>query len=161
MKLKCASSPDPDGITSYCLKKELANIAEPLFTVFNKSISEGVLPNDWMIAHIIPLFKKGDPQLPSQYRDVSLTSVICKVLERIIRSQMFDYMEKNGIIPICRHGFFPKKLTVTNVIECLNDWTYKYENNVTTDIIYLDYSKCFDKVCHVVNCCLKCQSVCL
>ncbi len=41
-----------------------------------------------------------------------------------------------------------KKSTFTNLLECLNDWTSNLDNNVATDIVYLNYSKCFDKVCH-------------
>lgn len=148
MKLKNSSSPGPDGITSGFLRNVLAHIASPLCKVFNKSLSEGILPEDWKIAYIIPLFKKGDPQQTTQYRPVSLTSIICKVLERIIRIQLLDYMTKNDIIPQCQHGFIPKKSTVTNLLECLDDWTADFDKKVSTDIIYLDYSKCFDKVCH-------------
>jgi hypothetical protein len=147
-KLKGTSSPGPDGITSTFLKNILAYVANPLCKVFNKSITEGVLPKDWKVAYIIPLFKKGDPQLPSQYRPVSLTSIICKVLERIIRSQLLDFVSRNSIIPQCQHGFLPKRSTVTNLIECLDDWTSNFDRNCSTDVIYLDYSKCFDKVCH-------------
>ena len=147
-KLKGTSSPGPDGITSLFLKNTLANIANPLCKIFNKSLSDGTLPQDWKIAYIIPLFKKGDPQLPSQYRPVSLTSIICKVLERIIRSQLLDFMSRNNIIPQCQHGFLPKRSTVTNLLECMDDWTLNFDKNISTDVIYLDYSKCFDKVCH-------------
>ena len=147
-KLRGNSSPGPDGITVLFLKNVIANIAGALCKVYNMSITEGVLPHDWKVAHIIPLFKKGDPQLPLQYRPVSLTSVICKILERIIHSQMLEYIVRNNIIPHCQHGFLPKKSTTTNLLECLNDWTRNYDNNLSTDIIYLDYSKCFDKVCH-------------
>ena len=146
--LKDSSSPGPDGITSYFLKKVVARIAEPLCKVFNVSLSEGILPDEWKVAYIIPLFKKGDPQLASQYRPVSLTSVICKVLERIIRTQMLDFLTINNIIPDCQHGFLPKRSTVTNLLECLNDWTFNFDKNSCTDVVYLDYSKCFDKVCH-------------
>jgi len=148
LKLKGNSSPGPDGITSGFLKNVLALIANPLCKVFQKSIEEGVLPDDWKVAHIIPVYKKGDPQLPSQYRPVSLTSIVCKVLERVVRSQLLKYLERNNIIPHCQHGFLPKKSTVTNLIECLDDWTRNFDNGVSTDIVYLDYSKCFDKVCH-------------
>ncbi len=61
---------------------------------------------------------------------------------------LLDYMLKNSIIPKSQHGFVPKKSTATNLLDCLNDWTSNFDNNVATDIVYLDYSKCFDKVCH-------------
>ena len=147
-KLKSSSSPGPDGITSGFLKKVLAHIANPLCKVFQVSMDEGSLPEEWKVAHIIPLHKKGDSQRPTQYRPVSLTPIICKVLERIIRTQLLNYLTVNDIIPKCQHGFLPKKSTVSNLLECLDDWTSNFDKGIGTDIIYLDYSKCFDKVCH-------------
>jgi len=148
MKLKSNSSPGPDGITSGFLKKVLAHIANPLCKVFQASLDEGVLPDDWKVAHIIPLYKKGDSQRTSQYRPVSVTPIICKVLERVIRVQLLNYLMENNIIPKCQHGFLPRKSTVSNLLECLDDWTSNFDKGISTDIIYLDYSKCFDKVCH-------------
>ncbi len=53
-------------------------------------------------------------------------------------------MLKNSIIPKSQYGFVPKTSTATYLLECLNDWTSNFDNNVATDIVYLDYSKCFD-----------------
>ncbi len=149
-KLKSYSSPGPDGVTGYFLKNILAHIAGPLckVLVFQMSLTEGSVPDDWKTAFILPLHKKGNHQCTSNYRPVSLTSVICKVLERIIRSQLLDYMLDKAIIPSNQHGFVPKKSTVTNLLECLNNWTYNFDHHISTHVVYLDYSKCFDKVCH-------------
>ena len=149
MKLKNNSAPGPDGITVYFLKNTIAQIASPLCMLFNKSLNEGSLPTDWKTAYITPIFKKGDPQKASQYRPVSLTSIVCKILERVIREQLLDYMFRNNIVPKNQHGFLPKRSTVSNLLECLNDWTRNFDDtHAYTDIIYLDYSKCFDTVCH-------------
>ena len=148
MKLKSNSCPGPDGISVFFVKKILAHIANPLCLIYNRSLNEGVLPEDWKQAYIVPIYKKGNPQLASQYRPVSLTSIFCKILERIIRTQLLDFMTRNNVIPENQHGFLPQKSTVTNLLECLDDWTRNFDNNVATDVIYLDYSKCFDKVSH-------------
>ena len=148
LKLKSNSSPGPDGFTPKFVKNVLANIADPLYKVYRKSLAEGQVPDDWKSAHIIPIFKKGDAQLTSQYRPVSLTSIFCKILERIVRPQMLDFMYKNKLIPKDQHGFIPKKSTVTNLLECMDAWTLNMDKGLSTDVIYLDYSKCFDTVCH-------------
>jgi hypothetical protein len=147
-KLKLSSSPGPDGITPLFLKNIIANIAEPLSKLFNVCLSTGHVPIDWKIAHVIPIFKKGNPQLPSNYRPVSLTSILCKVLERVVRKQMISYLFDNDIIPRNQHGFLSKKSTVSNLVECLDRWTNNYDKALQTDIVYLDYSKCFDSVVH-------------
>lgn len=147
-KLKSNSSPGPDGINVFFLKRILAVIVNPLCRVFNVSLNCGVLPEDWKVAHIIPVFKKGDIQKASQYRPISLTSVICKILERVVKEKLLEYILKNNILPYEQHGFIPKKSTVTNLLECLNDWSRSFDNSRSTDVVYLDYSKCFDSVCH-------------
>ena len=147
-KLKLSSSPGPDGITVGFLKNIIAQIANPLCKLYNVSLSNGYIPKDWKIAHVIPIYKKGDAQLPSNYRPVSLTPILCKVLERIVRIQIVSYLFDNGIIPRSQHGFLSKKSTVSNLIECLDKWTENYDRGIQTDVIYLDYSKCFDSVVH-------------
>ena len=57
-------------------------------------------------------------------------------------------MYENNLIPKDQHGFVPKRSTVTNLLECMNLWTLNFDSKLATDIIYLDYSKCFDTVCH-------------
>ena len=61
----------------------------------NVSLQEGIVPFEWKEANIIPLFKKGSRNKYVNYRPVSLTSVICKVLETIIRDHMMDFLIKH------------------------------------------------------------------
>ena len=59
------------------------------------------------------------------------------------------YMLETGIIPKKQNGFVPKKTTVTNLLESLRDRTSSnLDKQISTDVLYLVYSKCFDKVCH-------------
>ena len=146
--LKNDSSSGLDNFTPFFLKNILAYIANPLNKLFNVSLDEGKIPEDWKKASIIPIFKKGDRQNVKNYRPVSLTSTICKILERIIREQLMKYLLDNNIIPSEQHGFMPKKSTMTNLIECMDSWTKNFDIGVQTDVLYLDYSKCFDSVSH-------------
>ena len=63
----------------------------PLARVFNMSLQEGLVPSEWKEANIIPLFKKCSRNKSANYRPVSLTSVICKVLQIIIINRMVDF----------------------------------------------------------------------
>ena len=63
--------------------------------LFNMSVQEGIVPFEWKEANIIPLFKKGSRNKSVNYRPVSLTSVICKLLETIIRDHMMDFLIKH------------------------------------------------------------------
>ena len=62
----------------------LEPISTPLAKVFNLSLEEGIVPSEWKDANITPLFKKGSRNKPENYRPVSLTSVVCKLLETLI-----------------------------------------------------------------------------
>ena len=77
----------------------------PLAHVYNMSLQEGIVPLEWKVANIIPLFKKGSRNKSVNYRPVSLTSVICKVLETIIRDHMMDFLIKHKLINPSQHGF--------------------------------------------------------
>ena len=83
--MKENTSPGVDGISPKILKETLEQISTPLAHVLNMSLQEGVVPFEWKEANIIPLFKKGSRNKSVNYRPVSLTSVICILLETIIR----------------------------------------------------------------------------
>ena len=74
----------PDCISHKMLKSTKSTIVKPLTLLFNRSLSENMFPSFWKIAHVIPLFKKDDPSLVSNYRPVSLLSCVSKIMERII-----------------------------------------------------------------------------
>ena len=84
-------SPGVDGIRPKLLKEIVEQNSTPLVKVFNLSLGEGIVPPEWKEAHITPLFKKGSRNKPDNYRPVSLTSVVCKLLETLIRGQMMEY----------------------------------------------------------------------
>ena len=78
--MKENKSPGVDGLSPKILKETVEQISKPLAHVFNMSLQEGIVPLEWKEANIIPLFKKGSRNKSVDYRPVSLTSVICKLL---------------------------------------------------------------------------------
>ncbi len=81
-------SPDPDGINVYFMKKFRKYLAEPMSFIFRKCLSDGKFPNAWKLAFVKPIFKAGAKNLVSNYRPISLNSVVGKVLERWIYPQL-------------------------------------------------------------------------
>ena len=94
------------------------------------------------------LYKNGDRRLPSNYRPVSLTSVVCKMLERIIKNHLMQYFMQNNLITSRQHGFCPAHSCETQLIHVLDDWISALESGYQVDVIYLDLQKAFDKVPH-------------
>ena len=80
------------------------------------SLKEGIAPFEWKEANIIPLFKKGSRNKSVNYRPVSLTSVICKLLETIIKDHMMDFLIKHKLINPSQHGFLKAKSCLTKFV---------------------------------------------
>ena len=142
-------APGPDGISPFLLKKCTEQVIYPLVLLFRKSLQEGQLPEQWKKASVVPIFKAGSKKSPSNYRPVSLTSRVCKILERIIKKQVTQHLQDKELISPEQHGFVAKKSCLTNLLETLEDCTQILDNNKTSlDIIYCDFRKAFDSVPH-------------
>ena len=85
----------PDGICPHLLKEGAQELSTSLSFMFNKSLQDGVLPIDWTSANITPIFKKGDKHLVNNYRPISLTSIVCKVLEKLIHRSLYPLLESH------------------------------------------------------------------
>ena len=147
-KLKTNKSPGPDMIFPRLLKVAKNEFAKPLTTLFNKSLQLGTMPDDWKLANVTPIYKKGSKSLPSNYRPISLTSVVCKMLETLIRDKLVNHLEENNLLRDTQHGFRSKRSCLTNLLDFLHDVFNLYDDSKAVDIIYLDFQKAFDKVPH-------------
>ena len=114
--MKENKSPGVDRISPKILKETVEQISSPLAHVFNMSLQEGIVPLEWKEANIIPLFQKGSRNKSVNYRPVSLTSVICKLLETIIRDHMMDFLIKHKLINPSQHGFLKARSCLTNLL---------------------------------------------
>ena len=147
-QLKPNKSPGPDSLYPKVLKEIHSEIAKPLTILFNLSISSQQVPASWKDANVIPIFKKGAKNKANNYRPVSLTSVLCKLLESCVKDQLMIYIEQHKIITDEQHGFLPHRSCVTQLLLIINHWTYLLDNNLPIDTLYLDFSKAFDSVPH-------------
>ena len=95
------------------------------------------------------IFKKGSKVKANNYRPISLTSPLVKILESIIRTKIMEYLTDNNIVTHYQHGFVTKKSCFTNLLETFEDWTAAVDQGYGVDVVYLDYSKAFDPVPHL------------
>ena len=137
-----------DGIYPLVLKSTANTCCEPLSYFFQKSFNEKKIPNKWREANITPIFKSGSRMESSNYRPVSLTSVVSKVMERLIQVEILFFLESNSLISSNQHGFRPGKSCITNLIETFDFLSEANKNKMPVDAIFLDFSKAFDTVPH-------------
>ena len=147
-QLKTSTAPGPDGIPSRVLRELAAAICVPICSLFTRSLTSGSIPEDWKLATVVPIFKGGDRQEPSNYRPVSLTSVLCKVLEGLVRDRLMEFLDDTGQLHSAQHGFLPGRSCATQLLTALEDWTQQLENGEAVDVAYLDFRKAFDAVPH-------------
>ena len=142
------SAAGPDGIPASLLINCATEIAPLLKCIFTSSFSKGCIPPSFKRAAIVPIFKSGDKCLPGNYRPISLTSVICKVYERIIRKQVFSFLCDKNCLNDTQHGFRSGRSCLSALLDVYDDVMHMLNRVSTVDMVYLDFAKAFDKVDH-------------
>jgi hypothetical protein len=122
------------------------NLIGPLCKIFQTSLTSGKLPTQWLEAVVTPIFKKGDKCKAENYRTISLTSSTCKLFEKVLVRQLLEFLRNKNVVPINQHGFIPGRSAITNLLTSCNQWTKLLDTGKTVDIVYLDFSKAFDRV---------------
>ena len=121
-------------------------LALPLTLIFISSLDEGFVPEVWKLANVAPIFKKGSKTAAGNYRPISLTCIICKVMESLIRDAIIQHLMDNALIQASQHGFMQRKSCLTNLLEYLEVLTKLVDEGHSIDIVYLDFAKAFDVV---------------
>ena len=112
------------------------------------SIQTGIIPQDWRDAIVAPLHKKESRNKPENYRPVSLTSIISKLLERIVKESLVKHLDKYSLIRKSQLGFTSGKSCLSNLLEFFEEVTKILDKGEAVDLVYLDFAKTFDKVPH-------------
>ena len=146
LHLKTSRTTTPDGFSSHTLFTLSSGLARPLASLFEFFFSHCYIPPEWKMSFITPIFKKGSRTSPSNYRPISITSILCRTMERIIHEQITNYLHTNSLLTPAQHGFQSGKSTVTNLIESVTDWIFTTDTKQSIDVLYLDLLKAFDSV---------------
>lgn len=148
LRLKRHCSPGPDGIASFVLIEACEELVHPLTQIFKLSLRKSTVPDDWKVANITPIHKSGSVKLVSNYRPISLTSIVSKLLEKLLKAAIMKHVMENELLNSSQHGFMAKKSCLTNLLHCLEEVTAILDSGDCVDILYLDFAKAFDKVQH-------------
>lgn len=147
-RLPFKTSPGPDGISAKLLKLTSHISAIALSLIFQQSLDSGYVPEDWKIAHVLPIPKSGDNTVFNNYRPISLTSISCKLLEHIIYTHIMAHLNRNNLLINNQHGFRPKLSCQTQLYELVTDIHTSLHLSHFVDGIFIDFSKAFDRVPH-------------
>ena len=119
-----------------------------LTDIYNSSLREGKVPDNWRNAIVTPVYKKGPKIKAENYWPISLTRICCKVMEHVIPSNIMAYLDEHHLLHSNQHGFRKKLSCETHLIQFVQDISDTLNESGQTDIIVMDFSKAFDKVDH-------------
>ena len=148
IKLNVNKSQRPDEINSELIYEISKELTKPLTALFNKYIKTGIIPQDWRDASVAPLHKKGSKNKAENYRPVSLTSIMSKIIESMVKESIIKHLDRYALIRESQHGFTRGKSCLTNLLDFFEEVTKILDNGEAVDLIYLDFAKAFDKVPH-------------
>ena len=152
-KLNIHKATGPDGLSARVLKECSSEIAPVLAYIFNESLAQGAVPDDWRLANVTPVFKKGEKYDAANYRSLSLTCICCKTLEHILVSNINKHLAFESILADCQHGFRSQRSCETQLVQFYHDIVENLDGaynrgHKQTDLIIMDFAKAFDKVPH-------------
>jgi exonuclease III len=145
--LQSKSSTDFTGLSTKLVKQILPYIVKPLAHVFNLSLKHGIVPSQFKIAKVTPVFKKGgNVESLNDYRSINLLLIFSKILEKLVSIQLKDYLYENDIIHPFQFGFMEGNSTIHPMIHMLNKISNAMNKNEYTIGIFCDLTKAFDMV---------------
>ena len=137
-----------DNISYRLLKEAGPGVVGPLTTLFNISLRKRQVPEEWKRAVVLPVFKGGnrDRQEVLNYRPISLTPCVTRVLEKILNTQLLKYLQDNSLICQQQAGFLPLQSTTTQLCSLIHQWQMALDRGDNVEAVFLDLSKAYDRV---------------
>ena len=144
LELKPNKTPGPDEVHPMILKNLANELVKPIKAMYKESIRSCKLAKSWKVSDICVVFKKGLKSIAGNYRPISLTSVLCKILESLIREWLIEHSLFNDK----QYGFIGGRSAILQLLRVLDEWTEALDKGNKIDAIYMDYMKAFDTVPH-------------
>ena len=151
-----SKSTGPDGISVRMLRGTAVAAVTSLSKLFNKSLTSGKFPQAWKMARVVPVPKAGDTSSVSNYRPISILSVVSKLLEKHIHRLLFDHLCNKYPLSSRQWGFLPGRSATSALLSVTHDWLEQLEQGKEVCSIFFDLRKAFDSVPH----CLLLQKLC-
>ena len=122
------------------------SVVLPLKLIFQNILVTSIYPDMWKLANVTPIYKKGDKQLVTNYRPISLLPICGKLFEKIIFNNLYGYLNENNFLTKNQSGFRPSDSTTNQLLYLVNETHEAFENSKSLEIraVFLDISKAFD-----------------
>ncbi len=146
--LKASKSAGPDNLPPRLIKDGSEQIAAPLCFLANKSLLSGLFPNSEKCARVTPIYKSGEKSNFDNYRPISVLNALSKVLEKIVHTQLSEYLETNKLLSDAQYGFRRNRSTQHAVTLFLDHIRSNMDASCCTGALYMDLRKAFDTVHH-------------
>ena len=134
-KLRADKAPGVDELSPRLFLHIPDGILAPVCMIFEKSLREGRVPEDWRKANVVPIYKTGDRGKTKNYRSVSLICQLCKVFEKLVRDELVEYLEGNGLLKGTQHGFRKGRSCLTNLLSFLDRVTEELDRGGGMDVV--------------------------
>ena len=140
-----------DGFPRKLLKLSSSIIGPSLAYIFKSCIDAEIFPNEWKIAKVTPVFKKGSKRELGSYRPISVLPLVSKIFEKFIYRQLYDYLQDNSLLNTYQSGFRSMHNTLTALVETTNNWSINIDKGLLNGVLFIDLKKAFDTIDHEIN----------
>lgn len=146
--LKPKNCSTDDCISVKLIKSLKSEISKALCIMINQSINTGIFPDRLKQAKVIPIHKKDNKNIISNYRPISILPALSKVFEKVLFQQLNEHFENNGLLSKHQYGFRTQRNTEMAALELVDNLTKLLDVNNTPISVFLDLSKAFDTLDH-------------
>src|ERR1700733_14829777 len=146
--MKLSHSSGPDSLDPTIVSPSFIHVIDPLTAIINCSLSSGTVPLSMKTSTITPIFKQGSKDEITNYRPISILPYFSKLLEKIVYSRLYNFIEKMNILYPLQHGFRTGHSTIMSLLDIHNQITKAIDTKKYSIGIFLDLSKAFDTVDH-------------
>ena len=141
-------STGPDNIAGRMIKSTACSITSAVTALFNQTIRQGKIPNDWKTVCITPVPKASDRTQVENYRPISILPILSKLLERHIYNCLMKHLNGHHPLSDNQWGFTRGKSTVGALLTAVDSWHQQLDSRIDICAVFFDLRKAFDSVPH-------------
>jgi hypothetical protein len=149
-QLKIGKATGLDGISPFLLSSLSTELSKHVTIMVNQMLIKSIYPKELKITRVMPNFKEGSTQDVKNYRPISITTALDKVVEKIIQEQLNDYLQQEKILDMYQFGFKRNRGCEDLIAKVVSTASSIVDNKNTAILISLDISKAFDSVDHEI-----------